>query len=95
MKQDSRDGGEPTVTGECSRCCRCCVCWKYDVPDQPADQPPRKDWCPHLDPEAKVCRIWENRPEGCRLFPTTGDFELGCVPECCGFRLVKGDIRNG
>ena len=82
------------VVGECNRCYQCCVCWFYDVPDQPAGILPRKGWCPHLDLEAKVCRIWERRPEGCQHFPTLRDFELGCVPVACGFRLVGKEAKQ-
>jgi uncharacterized cysteine cluster protein YcgN (CxxCxxCC family) len=78
------------VVGECKRCGRCCVCWFYDIRDQPACIPPRRGWCPDLDLEAKRCRIWKRRPEGCRNFPTMRDFELGAVPGTCGFRLAKG-----
>ena len=83
------------VVGECNRCYQCCVCWIYDQPDQPAEVPPKKDWCPELDLETKNCRIWDERPEGCRNFPTERAFELGAVPEECGFKLVKGGIKDG
>jgi len=77
----------PRVAGECKRCGRCCTCWYYDIPDQPAGTPPRKGWCPHLDLETKLCRVYDRRPEGCRLWPTLKDFEDGSVPRGCGFRL--------
>jgi len=83
------------VVGECNRCGQCCVCWFYDMPDQPASIPPRKGWCQHLDLETKTCRIWDKRPEGCRGFPTVRDFELGTVPETCGFSLAKGGNGDG
>ncbi len=83
------------VVGECNHCGECCVCWIYDQPDQPADIPPKKGWCPELDLETKTCRIWQTRPEGCRAFPTERAFELGAVPEGCCFRLVKGGNKNG
>jgi len=83
------------VVGECNHCGECCVCWIYDQPDQPADIPPKKGWCPELDLETKTCRIWQTRPEGCRAFPTVRDFEMGAVLKTCGFSLVTGDETNG
>ena len=83
------------VVGECNRCLQCCVCWFYEMPDQPACIPPRKGWCPYLELETKACRIWAKRPEGCRNFPTARDFELGCVPQGCGFRLVGKEAGDG
>ena len=83
------------VVGECNRCYQCCVCWIYDRPDQPAGVLPKRGWCPNLDLEGKVCRIWDSRPEGCRNFPTVRDFELGTVPETCGFRLTQGGNTHG
>ncbi len=80
------------MTGECNRCYRCCTCLYYDLPDQPEGIPPRRGWCPHLDLKEKRCRIWEERPEGCRNFPTVRDFELDAVPEGCGFRLVREEV---
>lgn len=76
------------IVGSCNRCMECCICYYYEVPDQKADVPPRKGWCPQLDLETKRCRIYEDRPEGCRLFPTLQDFERGAVPKTCGFTLV-------
>ena len=78
---------ETVVAGECNRCFQCCICWIYEQ----ADQPPKKGWCSNLDLETKTCRIWDTRPEGCRSFPTVRDFELGAVPEACGFRLIEGE----
>ncbi|WP_145925489.1 YkgJ family cysteine cluster protein [Dehalogenimonas formicexedens] len=78
------------LTGGCNRCYQCCICWIYELPDGSAAEAPRKGWCPHLDLEKRACRIWGDRPEGCWRFPTLRDFELGCVPESCGFRLIKG-----
>ncbi len=92
MQQDEREGGEPIVTGECNRCCQCCFCLVYDQVDQRASVPPKRGSCPQLDIDARLCRIWDDRPEGCRAFPTVRDFELEAVPEGCGYRLVKGDI---
>jgi uncharacterized cysteine cluster protein YcgN (CxxCxxCC family) len=80
------------VVGECRRCRRCCGCLYYDLPDQRDEIPPRKGWCPQLDLESKVCRVWEERPEGCRNFPTVRDFELGAVPPDCGFKLVREEV---
>jgi uncharacterized cysteine cluster protein YcgN (CxxCxxCC family) len=88
--QSKKVGEAMAIIGECNHCAECCVCWVYDQPDQPADVPPRKDWCPELDIETKTCRIWDERPEGCRTFPTERAFELSAVPESCGFKLVKG-----
>jgi len=86
---------QPVIFGECHRCGQCCICWYYDQPDQPAGEPPRKGWCPHLDLKTKVCLIWESRPEGCRKFPTPRDFELGAVPKGCGFWLANGGNKDG
>ena len=83
------------VTGDCNHCCQCCICWIYDQPDQPEEIPPKKGWCPELDFETKTCRIWDERPEGCRSFPTERDFELEAVPETCKFSLVIGGKANG
>ena len=83
------------VVGECNRCGQCCVCWFYNILDQPAYAPPRKGWCNQLDLDTKACRVWDTRPEGCRGFPTVRDFELGIVPEICGFSLVKGGNGDG
>jgi len=89
FKETQPHGEAFVITGECNRCCQCCICWFYDIPDQPAEILPRKGWCAHLDIEAKACRIWEQRPEGCRNFPTVRDFEMGNVLESCGFKLVE------
>ncbi|MDO8717227.1 MAG: YkgJ family cysteine cluster protein [Dehalococcoidales bacterium] len=83
------------VTGKCNHCHQCCGCWIYDQPDQPGDVPPKRGWCPDLDLETRTCRIWDERPEGCRGFPTERDFELGAVPESCAFILVKGGKQDG
>ena len=85
----SQAPAEYGVEGACNQCGKCCICWYYDMPDQPAGIPPRKGWCPHLDLDTRRCRIWEERPEGCRIFPTVRDFEAGNVPEGCGFRLER------
>lgn len=83
---------EPVVLiGRCNRCFQCCVSWKYEEPDGPAGAAPKKEWCPNLDVEKRACRIWEERPEGCWTYPTVRDFELGSVPEACGFKLIKGE----
>ncbi|MFC1970928.1 YkgJ family cysteine cluster protein [Chloroflexota bacterium] len=79
------------VDGACRRCGECCVCWFYETPDQVEAIPPRKGWCPHLDLESRLCLIWNERPQGCRSYPKTSDFEEGKVLPGCGFRLV----RNG
>ena len=86
-----KTAGETQVVGECRRCGQCCVCWYYDKSDQDETIPPRKGWCPNLDVETQLCRIWDERPEGCRNFPKPSDFEEGKVLPCCGFRLE----RNG
>ncbi|QBX63336.1 YkgJ family cysteine cluster protein [Dehalococcoides mccartyi] len=83
------------VIGQCNRCGQCCICWIYDHPDQPAEVLPRKGWCPDLDIKSGLCKIWENRPEGCRKYPTQRDFDLGAVSDKCGFRLVPGGNENG
>jgi uncharacterized cysteine cluster protein YcgN (CxxCxxCC family) len=83
------------IIGKCNHCHQCCGCWIYDEPDQPENILPKKGWCPDLDLEAKTCRIWDTRPEGCRSFPTVRDFELGTVPETCSFRLLKGGKADG
>jgi uncharacterized cysteine cluster protein YcgN (CxxCxxCC family) len=86
---------ETVVEGKCNHCNECCICWIYDQSDQPADRPPRKGLCPHLDLKTKACRVWQDLPEGCRSYPTVRDFELGCVPDNCGFRLAKGGKQDG
>jgi uncharacterized cysteine cluster protein YcgN (CxxCxxCC family) len=83
------------VVGECNRCGQCCICWIYDQLDQPAEVLPKKGWCPEFDLESKTCRVWDKKPEGCREFPTVRDFELGFVPDTCGFKLVKGVEKDG
>jgi uncharacterized cysteine cluster protein YcgN (CxxCxxCC family) len=83
-----RAADESQVVGECRRCGQCCVCWYYDKRDQDGTISPRKGWCPNLDLESRLCRIWDKRPEGCRNFPGLSDFEEGKVLPGCGFRLV-------
>jgi Fe-S-cluster containining protein len=73
------------VIGECNRCMKCCICWYYDIPNQPAEIPPRLGWCLHLNLETKECKVEDNKPEGCRNYPTMRDFEMGAVPKECGF----------
>ena len=80
------------LKGECNQCAQCCICWYYDIPNQPAEIPPRLGWCSHLDLETGECRIWDTRPEGCRKYPTIRDFEMGWVPEGCGFKLAGDSV---
>ncbi len=79
------------VEGSCRRCGECCVCWYYDAPDQPAEVSPRKGWCPHLDVKTKLCLIYDERPQGCRNYPRSSDFEEGKVLSGCGFSLASLD----
>ena len=41
------------ITGQCNKCGKCCVWWN----------------CPLVDPITHHCRIYENRPIVCRMFP--------------------------
>ena len=78
---------EKKIVGECKQCGKCCICWIYDIPNQPAEIPPKKGWCPHLDLETSKCTIWDRRPEGCRNYPTIRDFEMGWILEECSYQL--------
>jgi len=69
------------VVGECKMCRQCCGCLYYDLPDQRDEIPPRKGWCPQLDLESRVCRVWEERPRRVQEFPNGEGFRTrGCAP---------------
>ncbi len=81
--------GKCNPYGACNNAC--CYCYYYDMPDQLDGIPPRRGYCPEFDGGNRRCRIYEIRPQGCRDFPTVGDFVSGNVPSGCEFRLeVKG-----
>ncbi len=43
-----------------------------------------REWCPYYMVREKRCSIYEDRPEGCRLFPRVAEHLL----EGCGFSFV-------
>ncbi|NPB00287.1 MAG: YkgJ family cysteine cluster protein [Crenarchaeota archaeon] len=51
------------------------------------------DRCVFLDPEKKLCRIYEHRPIGCRLYPLQySDGEIYVDPECPAADTVPADV---
>lgn len=70
--------------GQCNRCGQCCIGKTYSEP--------RID-CPNLEfKEGKAfCKIYEDRPESCRDFPTSAEELTGfSIPiKNCGFYFEK------
>jgi len=67
------------------KCCHNGACCKWETAKGLEMFKDRRDekreWCPHYDPTVKVnhCTIYDDRPEGCRMFPRVAAHLLpGC-----------------
>lgn len=55
---------EPDPTRSCGSCSLCCKVMSVNELEKPADR-----WCPHAKPGVlHACRIYADRPHGCRVF---------------------------
>lgn len=56
--------------------------------------------CANFDPDTKLCRIWDDRPDVCRDYPLYGRSMVhpnAAIPSTCGYLVtsVAAPVRRG